>query len=47
MDSPARDATIFIGIPCYNRLQDLARQVLRCRIVEKHASRLNQSLRIV
>ena len=47
MDSPARDATVFIGIPCYNHLQGLARQILRCRIVEKYASRFSQSLRIV
>ncbi len=47
MEKTARDTTVFVGIPCYNRLQGLARQVRRCRSVEKHASRLSQSLRIV
>ncbi len=47
MNRPARDATVSIGIPCYNRLQGLARQILRCRIVEKYASRLSKSLCIV
>ncbi len=47
MDSPARDATVFIGIPCYNRLQDLARQALRRRLVEKYTCRFGQSPCIV
>ncbi len=47
MEKTARDATVLLGIPCYNRLQDLARQILRCRIIEKYASRFSQSLRIV